>query len=176
MESVLGVAHCGQVRASFIFTLDVNSHYPPVTRLIRVERRLMWKPFHVPCPSEDDLLPTTNIVWDSQTQSSIRTVQRHPASVSPSVRLGAFQRNCQCAILLTRAVSWEMDTHWSGRPPSVASFEELDITTRALIEAMLQQTPTWGEYFECFATCTWYVSSGIYSLWSTHFPNAYISF
>ncbi|CAI6100107.1 hypothetical protein V2G26_008625 [Clonostachys chloroleuca] len=125
-----------------------------VDRLLRVERRLMWKPFHVSCPADDDLLPTTNIVWNNQTQSSVRIVQRHPANICASVTLGAFQRNCQCAILLTKALTWELETHWSGRPPSVTSFEELDIATRNLIEAMLLQTPTWGEYFECFATCT----------------------
>lgn len=114
----------------------------------------MWKPFHVPSPAEDDLLPLTNIVWDSQAQTPMRQVQRHPASVSPAVVLGAFQRNCQCAILFTRAITWESETYWAGRLPSVDSFAELDTSTRTLIEAMLQQASTWGDYFECFATCT----------------------
>lgn len=34
------------------------------------------------------------------------------------------------------------------------SFAELDVSTRALIEAMVMQASTWGEYYECFATCT----------------------
>lgn len=114
----------------------------------------MLKPFHVPSPVEDDLLPITNIVWDHHTQTPVRRIQRHPACVSPSVTLGAFQRNCQCAILFTRAVSWENETYNAGKPPSVDSFQELDVSTRALIEAMLLQASTWGEYFECFATCT----------------------
>jgi hypothetical protein len=125
-----------------------------VDRLLRVERRLMWKPFHVPSPVEDDLLPITNVVWDSQAQSPVKQVQRHPASVAPRVVLGAFQRNCQCAILFTRAVNWEAETYWANRLPSNESFAQLDISTRALIEAMVQQASPWGEYFECFATCT----------------------
>lgn len=124
-------------------------------RLLRVERRLMWKPFHVPSPTEDDLLPTNNTVWDSQARKPIKTIQRHPANVSPSVTLGAFQRNCQCAILFTRALTWETETYNAGLPPSVESFAELDIATRNLIQAMVTQASTWGEYYECFATCTW---------------------
>jgi len=125
-----------------------------VDRLIRFERRLMWKEFHVPSPVEDDLLPTTNYVWNEQTGSPVRVVQRHPAGISPSVPLGAFQRNCQCAILSTRALVWQTETYNSGRPPSVASFAELDVATRSLVEAMVLQASTWGEYYECFATCT----------------------
>lgn len=129
-----------------------------LSRLLRVERRLMWKPFHVPSPNEDDLLPTNNTVWDSQARKPIKTIQRHPANVSPSVTLGAFQRNCQCAILFTRALTWETETYNAGLPPSVESFAELDIATRNLIQAMVTQASTWGEYYECFATCTWSVS------------------
>ncbi|KFH41711.1 hypothetical protein ACRE_075970 [Hapsidospora chrysogenum ATCC 11550] len=125
-----------------------------VDRLIRVERRLVWKAFNVPSPTDDDLLPTTNIVWDHQAQGPVRTVLRHPAGVSPTVTLGAFQRNCQCAILFTRALTWEAETYHAGRPPGVDSFAELDIATRALVQAMVTQASTWGEYYECFATCT----------------------
>jgi len=125
-----------------------------VDRLLRVERRLMWKPFHVPSPTEDDLLPTSNTVWDSQARKPVKTIQRHPANVSPSVTLGAFQRNCQCAILFTRALTWETETYNAGLPPSVESFAELDVATRNLVQAMVTQASTWGEYYECFATCT----------------------
>ncbi|EMT63698.1 hypothetical protein FOC4_g10013944 [Fusarium odoratissimum] len=33
-------------------------------------------------------------------------------------------------------------------------YVELDIATRALVEAMIMQTSRWGDFYECFATCT----------------------
>jgi hypothetical protein len=122
----------------------------------------MGMPFHVPSPVEDDLLPTVNYVWDHRLQAPARVVLHHPAGVGAHVTLGAFQRNCQCAILFTRALSWETESFGSGTPLSLDSFAEIDVATRSLIEAMVHQATTWGEYYECFATCTWYVSLPIH--------------
>ena len=107
-------------------------------------------PLHVSHPAPDDLLPTTNLVWTKDSQTPTTTVQRHPASVSPSVPVGPFQRNCQCAILYTKAL-----TGLSQAP--LEDFSELDIATRALVEAMVWQASRWGDFYECFATCTWCV-------------------
>lgn len=114
----------------------------------------MWMPLQVPTPAEDDLLPTTNLVWDKLAQTPVAAVQRYPACVSPSVVLGPFQRLSQCAMLLTRALLWELKTYEPNAPASMDSFSALDVSTRALIEAMLWQASRWGEYYECFATCT----------------------
>lgn len=80
----------------------------------------------------------------------MKTIQRHPANVSPSVPLGPFQRNCQCALLYTKALSG------LGQAP-LEDFLELEGATRTLVEAMLWQASRWGAFYECFATCTWYV-------------------
>lgn len=146
------VAHEDEERRALYWGLLV------VDRLIHVESQLMWMPLQVPTPAEDDLLPTTNIVWDNQAQAPVAAVQRYPAGVSPSVVLGPFQRLSQCAMLLTRALVWELNTYQPNQPATMESFAELDVATRALIEAMLWQASRWGEYYECFATCTWYVS------------------
>ncbi|KAH7326011.1 hypothetical protein B0I35DRAFT_123904 [Stachybotrys elegans] len=122
-----------------------------VDRLLHAECRIMTLPFHVAAPVEDDLLPTINVIWDKHSQTPNTSIQHHPASVQPSVSLGIFQRLSQCAILLTRAI--ELDQAPSG-PQSVGAFSELDVATRALIEAMFWQASRWGEYQECFATCT----------------------
>ncbi|KEY68979.1 hypothetical protein S7711_04642 [Stachybotrys chartarum IBT 7711] len=122
-----------------------------VDRLLHVECKLMWLPFRVKSPSEDDLLPTINVIWDKQTQTRNTTIQRHTANVPPSIPLGIFQRLSQCAILLTRAI--ELD---KSVPIGHAAelFSGLDVATRALIEAMVCQASRWGEYHECFSTCT----------------------
>ncbi|KAF7547571.1 hypothetical protein G7046_g8960 [Stylonectria norvegica] len=106
-------------------------------RLIHVDCALMIMPLHVVSPADDDLLPTTNIVWDKDTQRPTTTVQRHPANVAPAVPLGPFQRNCQCAMLYTRApLSPDGKTLKNrGEGPS-QDFTEIDIATRALVEAM----------------------------------------
>ncbi|CAM1500924.1 Fc.00g100860.m01.CDS01 [Cosmosporella sp. VM-42] len=116
-------------------------------RLIHVDCNLTNMPLHVTHPAPDDLLPTTNLVWTKDSQTPTTTVQRHPASVSPSVPVGPFQRNCQCAILYTQALSG-----WSNVP--LDDFSELDVATRALVEAMVWQASRWGDFYECFATCT----------------------
>ncbi|KAI5462537.1 hypothetical protein BGZ63DRAFT_354818 [Mariannaea sp. PMI_226] len=121
-------------------------------RLVHVDCNLVQMPLHVPAPAADDLLPTTNIGWDSRSQTPTRTIQRHPASVAPQVPLGPFQRNCQCAMLYTKALSLSSDP---GAPdPLIDNFVELDIATRSLVEAMVLQASRWGDFFECFATCT----------------------
>ncbi|KAF4976789.1 hypothetical protein FZEAL_6595 [Fusarium zealandicum] len=120
-------------------------------RLIHVNCSLTRMPLQVPSPAADHLLPTTNLIWSNQNQPPTQSVQRHPANVAPSVPLGPFQRNCQCAMLYTKAFS-------SGQPEASDSllddFAELDIATRALVEAMIMQASRWGDFYECFATCT----------------------
>ncbi|KAM5352336.1 hypothetical protein ACJ41O_005059 [Fusarium nematophilum] len=120
-------------------------------RLVHVDCSLTRMPLQVPSPAADDLLPTTNLVWSNQNQPPTRSIQRHPANVAPSVPLGPFQRNCQCAMLYTKAFS-------PGRPASpdalLEEFVELDIATRGLVEAMVLQASRWGDFYECFATCT----------------------
>lgn len=127
-------------------------------RLMHVEHQLMWMPLQAPNPTEDDLLPTTNLSWDNHRQMPLITLARYPANVSPNVVVGPFQRLCQCALLFTRALVWEFKSYELSNPTRMESFNDLDVATRALIEAMLrQQSTNWGEYFECFSTCTWYV-------------------
>ncbi|KAH7148768.1 hypothetical protein EDB81DRAFT_474247 [Dactylonectria macrodidyma] len=119
-------------------------------RLIHVDCSLIHLPLQVPAPAPDDLLPTTNIGWTNQMQN--RTTQRNPASVPTAMPVGPFQRNCQCAMLYTKALSPSPE---SGAPDSLLdSFVELDIATRSLVEAMVLQASRWGEFFECFATCS----------------------
>lgn len=119
-----------------------------------MEGDLLWKPLHLPTHSDVDLLPTSNVIWDHESQTNITTTKRYPAAVAPSVSLGPFQRNCQCAMLYARALSWEINTYRPDNPPSVTSFSELDIATRSLIEAMITQSPRWGDHYACFATLT----------------------
>lgn len=122
-------------------------------RLVHVDCFIIQMPLQVQSPAPDDLLPMTNLVWNNQFPTPTRTVQRHPASVAPFVPLGPFQRNCQCAMLYTKAFA-----PGHGGPGSVVDdFVELDIATRALVEAMVLQASRWGDFYECFATCTWYV-------------------
>lgn len=124
-------------------------------RLIHVDCSLIHMPLQVPAPAPDDLLPTNNVGWDNQTQSPTRVTHRHAANISPSVPVGPFQRNCQCAMLYTKALSPSAET---GAPDALIDhFVELDIATRSLVEAMVLQASRWGDFFECFATCTWYV-------------------
>lgn len=125
---------------------------------VHIENRVRWMPLLTSDPAEDDLLPTTNIKWEKEAFTSVTTIERHPAGTSPSIRLGTFQRLSQCAILYTKALRWERKTYEPGQQPSVDSFSELEVATRALIEAMVWQAGTWGEYYECFAACTWLVS------------------
>lgn len=108
-------------------------------------------PLHVQSPDADDLLPTTNLGWSKETQSPTKTVERHPANVSPSVPLGPFQRNCQCAILYTQALLGFSTPRISPRD----DYLELEAATRGLVEAMVYQSSRWGDFYECFATCTW---------------------
>lgn len=122
-------------------------------RLVHVDCSLIHMPLQVPAPAADDLLPTTHIGWTNHLQN--RMIQRNPASVAASVPVGPFQRNCQCAMLYTKALSPSPE---SGAPDAmVANFVELDIAIRSLVEAMILQASRWGDFFECFATCTWYV-------------------
>lgn len=119
-------------------------------RLVHVDCYLIHMPLQVPAPLPDDLLPTTNLVWNNQYPTPTRTIQRHPANVSPSVPLGPFQRNCQCAMLYTSAFA----PGQCGPESVIDNFVELDIATRALVEAMVLQASRWGDFYECFATCT----------------------
>ncbi|KAH7266460.1 hypothetical protein FSOLCH5_012632 [Fusarium solani] len=120
-------------------------------RLIHVDCSLTRMPLQVPSPAADDLLPTTNLVWNNQSQQPARVIQRHPASVAPSVPLGPFQRNCQCAMLYSKAFS---PSQPGSADALLDNFVELDISTRALVEAMVMQQSRWGDFYECFATCT----------------------
>ncbi|KAK7433111.1 hypothetical protein QQZ08_000042 [Neonectria magnoliae] len=121
-------------------------------RLIHVDCSLIRMPLQVPAPAADDLLPATNVGWNPQTQMQTRTIQRHPAGVATAVPVGPFQRNCQCAMLYTKALSPNPDS--GARDSLVEDFVELDIAIRSLVEAMVLQASRWGDFFECFATCT----------------------
>ncbi|KAF5012711.1 hypothetical protein FDECE_1243 [Fusarium decemcellulare] len=120
-------------------------------RLIHVDCSLTRMPLQVPSPAADDLLPTTNLVWSNQNQPPTRSVHRYPANVAPSVPVGPFQRNCQCAMLYTNAFSPEQP---DAPDALLHNFTELDIATRGLVEAMVLQASRWGDFYECFATCT----------------------
>ncbi|KAL6918348.1 hypothetical protein FSST1_009843 [Fusarium sambucinum] len=61
----------------------------------------------IPCPvvsppTADDLLPTNQLPWYDEEQSTCYVTQRYPADTAFSVPVGIFQRNCQYAMLYAR--------------------------------------------------------------------------
>ncbi|KAJ4267070.1 hypothetical protein NW762_003168 [Fusarium torreyae] len=79
-------------------------------RLIQTEYSLGHMPHQIPSaivspPAADDLLPTNHLFWYDEDQSPYYVTQRYPADTTFSVPVGAFQRNCQYAMLCTRAPS-----------------------------------------------------------------------
>ncbi|KAJ0152213.1 hypothetical protein CTA2_249 [Colletotrichum tanaceti] len=104
-------------------------------------------------PSDDDLLPTEHYLWDSDRNGSFKLIKRYPVTIPASVRVGAFQRSCQAAILLGYAINWEAANVELEEPPSVWSFVQLESATRDLIEALITRSETWGENLNTYAQC-----------------------
>jgi hypothetical protein len=122
----------------------------------------MWMPLHVTSPEANDLLPSTSLAWDdsaglaaSSSDPNPAFHQHYPVSIRPSVPFGVFQRVAQCAILLDKALEWDKGACEITGMPGMNSFTDLDVQARALIEAMVCQASQVGEYYACFATCTW---------------------
>ncbi|KAM0542945.1 hypothetical protein ACHAPJ_012551 [Fusarium lateritium] len=79
-------------------------------RLIQTDYSLLHMPYQIPSavvppPAADDLLPTNHLLRYEEDQSPYYVTQRYPADTEFSVPVGAFQRNCQYAMLCTRATS-----------------------------------------------------------------------
>ncbi|TIC91540.1 hypothetical protein CH35J_010624 [Colletotrichum higginsianum] len=113
----------------------------------------LWNPLQMDMPSDDDLLPTEHYLWDSDRNGSFKLVKRYPVTIPASVRVGAFQRSCQAAILLGYAINWEAANAELDEPPSVWSFVQLESATRDLIEALITRSETWGENLNTYAQC-----------------------
>ncbi|CCF34461.1 hypothetical protein CH063_06450 [Colletotrichum higginsianum] len=118
----------------------------------------LWNPLQMDMPSDDDLLPTEHYLWDSDRNGSFKLVKRYPVTIPASVRVGAFQRSCQAAILLGYAINWEAANAELDEPPSVWSFVQLESATRDLIEALITRSETWGENLNTYAQCARFVS------------------
>ncbi|KAL9561345.1 hypothetical protein ACKAV7_014700 [Fusarium commune] len=118
-------------------------------RLIHIGSNLTHIPLQVAAPTDDDLLPTTNIVWDNKTQTQTRTIQRNPANEVPSVPLGAFQRKCQWARLYTEVLCPQPKFNGAGALQN--SLAQLHVFTHALLEAMVLQSNHWGGFHEAIA-------------------------
>ncbi|KZL70097.1 fungal specific transcription factor [Colletotrichum tofieldiae] len=113
----------------------------------------LWTPLQMDMPSEDDLLPTEHYLWDNDRNGSFKMVKRYPVTIPASVRVGAFQRSCQAAILLGYAINWEAANAEIEEPPSVYSFVQLESATRDLIEALITRSETWSENLNTYALC-----------------------
>ncbi|KAH7164957.1 hypothetical protein DER46DRAFT_684930 [Fusarium sp. MPI-SDFR-AT-0072] len=75
-------------------------------RLVQTDYSLLHMPHQIPPavvspPAADDLLPTNHLLWYDEGQSPYYITQRYPADTAFSVPVGAFQRNCQYAMLYT---------------------------------------------------------------------------
>ncbi|OLN85527.1 hypothetical protein CCHL11_05768 [Colletotrichum chlorophyti] len=113
----------------------------------------LWSPLQMDMPSDDDLLPTEHHLWDNERNATVKTVKRYPANIPASVRVGAFQRSCQAAILLGYAATWESAISEQDELPSVDSFVQLESATRNLIEALITRSETWSENLNTYALC-----------------------
>ncbi|KAK2025285.1 hypothetical protein LX32DRAFT_66502 [Colletotrichum zoysiae] len=113
----------------------------------------LWTPLQMDMPSEDDLLPTEHYLWDNDRNKTVKTIKRYPVTIPASVRVGAFQRSCQAAILLGYAAHWEAANAETDEPPSVYSFVQLELAVRNLIEALITRSETWSENLNAYAMC-----------------------
>ncbi|KAK1469196.1 hypothetical protein CMEL01_00963, partial [Colletotrichum melonis] len=113
----------------------------------------LWTPLQMDMPSDDDLLPTEHILWDNDRNGPVKMIKRYPTTIPASVRVGAFQRSCQAAILLGYAVNWEAANAEIEEPPTVYSFVQLESATRDLIEALITRSETWSENLNTYALC-----------------------
>ncbi|KAL9561366.1 hypothetical protein ACKAV7_014721 [Fusarium commune] len=132
--------------------------------LVHIDSNLTHIPLQVAAPTDDDLLPTTNVVWDNKTQTQTRTIQRNPANEPASVPLGAFQRKCQLARLYTEVLCPQPRFHGAGTLQN--SLAQLHIFTHAVLDAMVLQSNHWGGFHEAIA----YSSCSAIDL--TFFPSA----
>ncbi|GKT49083.1 uncharacterized protein ColSpa_09264 [Colletotrichum spaethianum] len=122
-------------------------------RISHEQSSTLWTPLQMDMPSEDDLLPTEHYLWDNDRNGSFKLVKRYPVTIPASVRVGAFQRSCQAAILLGYATNWEAANAEIEEPPSVYSFVQLESATRNLIEALITRSETWSENLNTYALC-----------------------
>ncbi|WYZ41771.1 hypothetical protein EsH8_V_000666 [Colletotrichum jinshuiense] len=127
-----------------LFIMDKVSHEQSAT---------LWTSLQMDMPSDDDLLPTEHYLWDNERNITFKTIKRYPVTIPASVRVGAFQRSCQAAILLGYAIHWEAANAEVDETPSVYSFVQLETATRSLIEALITRSETWGENLNTYALC-----------------------
>ncbi|KAK1989949.1 hypothetical protein LX36DRAFT_449755 [Colletotrichum falcatum] len=122
-------------------------------KITHEEASTLWTPLQMDMPSDDDLLPTEHYLWDNDRNESVKVVKRYPVTIPASVRVGAFQRSCQAAILLGYAKNWEMVNAETEEPPSIYSFVPLELAARNLIEALITRSETWSENLNTYALC-----------------------
>lgn len=133
----------------------------------------LWTPLQMDMPAEDDLLPTEHHLWDTEQNKTVKMVKRYPVTIPASVRVGAFQRSCQAAILLGYACHWEVASAEQEEPPSVYSFVQLETATRNLCEALITRSETWGENLNTYALCASLFCLLFYSfMYSANHPDA----
>ncbi|KAF6823540.1 fungal specific transcription factor [Colletotrichum plurivorum] len=132
----------------------------------------LWAPLQMDMPSEDDLLPTEHWLWDNEKGATVKSVKRYPVQIPASIRVGAFQRSCQAAILIGYAANWVLASAEQEEPPNVYSFIQLESAARNLIEALITRSETWGENLNTYALCASLFSLLFYSFtYSANSPN-----
>jgi hypothetical protein len=106
-------------------------------------------------PSDDDLLPVDNYIWDKTTRQYFKmTAKVSVGGADQAGPLGGFQRACQAAVLIAEGVEWDRRRERSGGDVSVdEDFADLDLRARRLIEAMVLQASRSDEFAESFAMC-----------------------
>lgn len=139
--------------------MSFTSVFANLTRISHEQSATLWTPLQMDMPSDDDLLPTEHILWDNDRNGPVKMIKRYPTTIPASVRVGAFQRSCQAAILLGYAVNWEAANAEIEEPPTVYSFVQLESATRDLIEALITRSETWSENLNTYALCARCVAS-----------------
>ncbi|TEA18693.1 hypothetical protein C8034_v010720 [Colletotrichum sidae] len=146
-----------------LFIMDKISHEQSAT---------LWAPLQMDMPLQDDLLPTEHYLWDSEKNATVKMVKRHPTTIPASIRVGAFQRSCQAAILLGYAAQWEIENS-NQEEFDIYSFVPLETAARDLIEALITRSETWGENLNTYALCASLFCLLFYSfMYSTNKPDA----
>ncbi|KAF5627018.1 hypothetical protein F52700_8501 [Fusarium sp. NRRL 52700] len=105
-------------------------------RLVQTDYSLLHMPHQIPPavvspPVADDLLPTNHLLWYDEGQAPYYVTQRYPADTAFSVPVGAFQRNCQYAMLYTGTLSPQ-----SPSDPSAYEWAKQTVTSMLPISSL----------------------------------------
>ncbi|PKS05798.1 hypothetical protein jhhlp_007627 [Lomentospora prolificans] len=124
-----------------MFVWDKLSHLDPI---------IMNLPILLPEPPPSALLPLDNYLSGNilNPEQIHRVSMRAPLSASVSTTpLGDFQRSCQAAALVARALEWRASCDGKrGEAPVPAVFSAIDMEAREMVEVMVMQ--------ECRAPCS----------------------